>query len=364
MRKRSGTIQISISALAQASRAEVIGSKESVVERICPADEIRSQSLSFISGSISPELLEDFCNKGAVAVFCNRQHWSKALELYPTLINGELRIAVLIVEDAFLAIISCIPFFYEPHAVVAGIHSLAFVDPSATVDPSAAIDAFCYVGAGAKIEAGVTLFPHTVIYAGAQIGQGSTIHSGAVIREDCVVGPQSVIQNGAVIGADGFGYRPDPKEGLVAFPQVGITRLSPRVDVGANACVDRGALGDTIIGLGTKIDNLVQVGHNTKIGSHSVLCGLVGVSGSCTIGDQVTLAGGVGVADHVTIPSKTRFGARSGVTGSVREPGDYAGFPVVKASEWRRQAAALRSLPEVLREMRRALKKLTSESEE
>ena len=165
-----------------------------------------------------------------------------------------------------------------------------------------------------------------------------------MIREDCIVGSDTVIQNGAVIGADGFGYVPDKELGLAPVPQVGVVVLSDRVDVGANACIDRATLGTTLVGLGTKIDNLVQVGHNTKIGKFAILCGQTGVAGSCDIGNQVVLGGAVGVADHIQIVDGCRIAGKSVVFGNLTEKNDYAGYPARPAGEWRRSMAIVSKL--------------------
>ena len=354
MRKISNPTALPLSEIASEVGATIQGNVEQNIIGICSTEQAVKSCITFISGSVTAAAVSELSSAGVNAAFASQ---SAVDECSIELPDG---FCLLGTKDPFLAIISIIPHFYLVHAPAQGVSPQAFVHPSASLGTNVRVDAFSYVGEDVVLEDNVQLFPNVTVYAGAKVGKASVLHSGVVVREDCQIGPESVIQNGAIIGADGFGYRPDPQRGLVAFPQVGIVSLAARVDIGANACVDRGALGDTVVGLGSKIDNLVQVGHNTKIGSHSILCGQVGVSGSCSIGDQVTLAGGVGVADHVTVASNTRFGARSGITGSVHEAGDYAGWPVVKASEWRRQAALLRSLPKLVKELRAAIKRLDS----
>jgi UDP-3-O-[3-hydroxymyristoyl] glucosamine N-acyltransferase len=255
-------------------------------------------------------------------------------------------VALVAVADPVFAMTQIVPLFHIPAEISPGINARADIDPSAVIGENVRIGAFCVVGPRARIEDGVVLHPHVVIYPGARIGPRSIVHAGAIIREDCTIGADSVIQNGAVIGADGFGYTPRPGIGLVSIPQVGTVVLADRVDVGANACIDRATLGETKVGLGTKIDNLVQVGHNTTIGQHSILCGQVGVAGSCSIGDQVVLGGAAGVGDHITIASGARFAGRSGVIRNITTRGDYAGQPATPIRKWNRAIAALlRSAP-------------------
>lgn len=243
------------------------------------------------------------------------------------------------------------PFWHQQP----GVNPKADVHPTAKLGQNISIGAFCSVGENAVIEDGVVLHPHVTIYPAAVIGKGAVIHSGAVIREESKIGAGAVIQNGAIIGADGFGYFPTP-QGLQAVPQIGIVELSAGVDIGANSCIDRATFGTTKIGVNTKIDNLVQVGHNTRIGSNSIVCGMSGISGSCNIGDRVTLGGGVGVADHTTIEDDAIFGARSGVIPRTYKKDTYAGFPAIPLQQWRKEHALLRRLPEMY-------SKLSGESE-
>ncbi len=272
-------------------------------------------------------------------------------------ISEELSYPLILVEHPLKAVSRTLPLFFPPHSRPQGISELASVHPEARIAQDASVGPFCVVEKGAVVESGVILHPHVVLYPECSIGKNTTIHSHAVVRERCRIGAGSVIQNGAIIGADGFGYFPDPELGLERVPQVGIVHLQDRVDVGANACIDRATLGTTSIGLSTKIDNLVQIGHNAAIGMYSILCALTGVGGSTKIGNQVTIGGSSGVADHVQIVDGSRFGGKSGVTGSILDKGDYMGFPAVPATKWKRQRAAVSVLPELIRDIRSLIKK-------
>lgn len=262
--------------------------------------------------------------------------------------------AVIVVAKPFESLLQCMPHFFEPHPTLSGISPLASIAPSAKIAPSVAVGPFAVIGPDVEIGEGVIIHPHVVLYPGVKVGARTVIHSHASVREDCEIGADAVVQNGAVIGADGFGYLPDPKLGLVAVPQLGVVTLADRVEVGANSAIDRATLGVTSVGIGTKIDNLVQVGHNTKVGMHSILCGQVGIAGSCEIGNQVVLGGQVGVGDHLKIADGVRVGAKSGVHADLTERGDYLGFPILPAQLARRVFALLPQLPELIKRIKRA----------
>lgn len=257
----------------------------------------------------------------------------------------------IVVPDPIRALVEISPLFFEHERLPVGTHPTAIIDPSAHVPPSAAIGAYCVIGAHVVIGERAQLFPHVCLYSSVRLGNDVTIHAHAVVREGCDLADGVVLQPGAVIGADGFGYIPDPKLGIRHVPQMGAVKLSEAVEIGANSCVDRGTLGNTTIGPGTKLDNLVQVGHNVQIGRFSMLCGQVGIGGSAVVGDQVILGGNSGVADHITVASKVRVAAKAGVVQDIAESGDYGGHPAVPAQQWRRMVVALGSLPDRLRKL-------------
>ncbi|MCO6429635.1 MAG: UDP-3-O-(3-hydroxymyristoyl)glucosamine N-acyltransferase [Deltaproteobacteria bacterium] len=333
-----------LSELAKRVSGEVLGDGSVEVTGVCALDEPVAGAISFTRELDGSRLAEKVRGAQLAAVLVQHNLRIPA---------GQLIAKPLIkVDNPLLALCEIIPLFYRPPAIAAGISNKSEIHPTAKIGERVTIGAFSVIGEGVEICDDVEIHPNAVIYPFAKIGPGSKIYAGAVVREYCQLGPGSVLQSGAVIGSDGFGYVFDPKKGLQPVPQIGIVKGEQGVEIGANACVDRGTLGVTAIGAHSKLDNLVQVGHNVRIGSNSVLCGLVGVAGSTTIGSGVTLGGNVGVADHLKIADGVRVAAKSGVTGSILEKGDYAGFPVSKVGVWRRQMVALQKLPGLLKRLK------------
>ncbi|KAG6594649.1 putative UDP-3-O-acylglucosamine N-acyltransferase 2, mitochondrial, partial [Cucurbita argyrosperma subsp. sororia] len=213
-------------------------------------------------------------------------------------------------------------------------HHSACIDPTALIEIGAVVHSNTVVGASVRIGSG------SVIGDAVTIGQSTRIGYNVALS-NCTVGDLCVIHNGVCIGQDGFGFFVDEHGTMKKKPQMLNVKIGTNVEIGSNTCIDRGSWRDTVIGNNTKIDNLVQIGHNVIIGDCCMLCGQVGIAGSVTIGDYVTLGGRVAIRDHVSIGSKVRLAALSCVTKDIKEPGDYGGFPAVPISAWRRQIAKL-----------------------
>ncbi|MFO0832474.1 MAG: UDP-3-O-(3-hydroxymyristoyl)glucosamine N-acyltransferase [Phycisphaerales bacterium] len=254
--------------------------------------------------------------------------------------------ALIVVPDADLALVRVLGLFAPPAPPRApGVHATAVVEAGARVAPTACVGAQCYIGPGAEVGDGAHLLGQVFVGAGARVGAHTTLHPGVRLLERCEVGSHCTLHAGVVIGADGFGYRPDPSgRGLVKVPHIGNVVVQDHVEIGANACVDRAKFASTVVGAGTKIDNLVQVAHNCVIGRCCILCGGTLLAGSVTLGDGVVLGGGVGVADNVSIGAGARIGAKSGVNHDVPPGVEYMGHPAGPATEWRRTFARLRMM--------------------
>jgi UDP-3-O-[3-hydroxymyristoyl] glucosamine N-acyltransferase len=231
-----------------------------------------------------------------------------------------------------------------------GIHPAAVVEPGAAVDPTATVSAFCYVGAGAAIGPRSVLHPFAFVGAGATLGADVVVHPMVTLREGVRLGDRVIVHAGAVLGSDGFSYVFDGAAHR-KVPQVGTVEVGDDVEIGAGTTIDRATTGVTRIGRGTKIDNLVQVGHNVRIGEHAILVAQVGIGGSSTVGDGTVLAGQVGVADHIAIGPRAVVGAQAGVMGKVAAGEVVAGFGPQPRGAFLRSQAIYEHLPEMRRRL-------------
>ncbi|HRJ48944.1 MAG: UDP-3-O-(3-hydroxymyristoyl)glucosamine N-acyltransferase [Phycisphaeraceae bacterium] len=254
--------------------------------------------------------------------------------------------ALLVVEDADLALNLLLEKFAIPSAApTPGIHPTAVVDATASIGDGATIGPMCVVGAGASVGAGSVLKAQVYIGDGASVGRACVFHAGVRILERCVVGDGCLFFPGVVIGADGFGFRPSPDgRGVVKIPHTGIVEVGAGVEIGANSCVDRAKFGATIIGSGTKIDNLVQIGHGCRIGQSCLIAAGVGMGGSCVVEDGVMIGGQAGFADGRTIGRGARVGAQSGVMDNVPPGEAWLGTPAMLAANTLRDWANARRI--------------------
>lgn len=265
--------------------------------------------------------------------------------------------ALIIVPDADAAMIQILsslapPARYEPRR-----HESAVVDPTAIISQGVHIGPGAVIGPRAFIGEAATILANAVIGADAVVGRQSVVHAGVVIHDRCVIGAHVVLHAGVVIGADGFGYFPDPRTRMpMKIPHIGTVVIEDHVEIGANTAIDRGKFGATRIGEGTKIDNIVQIGHNCRIGKGCIICGMCGLAGSVVLADNVTLAGGVAIADNRFIGAGATTGARSGVMDDVPPGETWLGYPARPARETMRLISALDRLPELTVDMRRLLK--------
>ena len=260
-------------------------------------------------------------------------------------------VPTLRIANPYLAFARAVEMFYQAPRYPAGVHPTAVVDRSARLEANCHVGAYVVIGPDVLIGQDAVLLPHVVIYPGVQIGDRFFAHAHAVVREHCRIGNGVTLQNGAVIGGDGFGFAKDGRA-WSKIVQSGITVLADGVEVQSNSTVDRASIGETRVGAGTKIDNLVQVGHGSTVGEHTLLCAQVGLAGSTEVGDHVILAGQVGVAGHCRIGDGTVVTAQSGVPGDVPANTTMSGYPAMDNRQWLRAVAVFARLPELLREVR------------
>jgi UDP-3-O-[3-hydroxymyristoyl] glucosamine N-acyltransferase len=298
-----------------------------------------------------PELLE-MAGKGQISFIGHKKYlkfWESS-KASAAIINLEFELepgdnrALIKVKNADLAMAQLLEMFVPESPVFdEAIHPTAVIHSSATIGTKTRIGAGCYIGAGAIIGNEVTLYPNTTILDQTKIGDHTTIWSGTVIRERCIVGHHCIIHPNATIGADGFGFRPSADgRGLVKIPHIGNVVLGNYVEVGSSTCIDRAKFSSTIIGDGTKLDNLVQIGHNSKTGRSCLMAGSSGLAGSVTIGDGVIIGGGVCVSDHVTVGNGVLIGGMSGVINDVEDGKKVLGYPAIEARDCLKQWSYLR----------------------
>lgn len=242
-----------------------------------------------------------------------------------------------------------------------GVHQTAVLHPDAEVDPTASIGPYAVVEAGARVGPAARIYPFAYVGEGCSVGEGTILYPHAVLLQDVEVGRFCILHSGAVLGADGFGFGWDGSR-RVKIPQVGGVRLGDEVEVGANTAIDRATMGETVVGTGTKLDNLIQVGHNVRIGDHSVIAGHTAFGGSSSLGSRSMVGGHVAITDHAAIGDDVMIAGRSGVTNDVKEPGQYFGLPLQPHREGLRALVLSAKLPELFSRIR-ALERRLQEME-
>jgi UDP-3-O-[3-hydroxymyristoyl] glucosamine N-acyltransferase len=325
-------LNISLSSIVSALGGERRGADVSIA-RLAPVETAGAHALSFVSHA-----------RFAKAI---AQTQAAALIVPPALADqAEQRGACIVVPDVYhyFALLTQYWKALAAPPFEAYVHPTAVVDSAAHVAPDVQLGPFVTVGAGAVVASGVRLDAHVAVENSAKVGAHSHLHAHVTLGERCEVGQRCIIHSGVVIGADGFGFA--PHQGTwVKIEQLGAVRIGDDVEIGANTCIDRGALEDTVIENGVKLDNLVQIGHNVHIGEHSALAGCAGVAGSAHIGAHCTVGGGAVVLGHLKLADHVHISAASVVTRSLLRPGQYSGvFPIDDNAAWEKNAATLKQL--------------------
>jgi UDP-3-O-[3-hydroxymyristoyl] glucosamine N-acyltransferase len=334
---------LTLEQIVQRFGGEIVGDATQRVGGLAPLDQAEAHQLAFLA---NPKYLSQVETTRAGAVL---------------IAPGDLaRLAVregrnfIVIPNPYAYFARVAQMFIDLAApkTTAGVHPSAVVDPTAQVAASAVIGPHVVIEAHAVIGEAVRLDANVVIGRGSRIGEGAHLYPNAAVYHGCTIGPRAIIHAGAVIGSDGFGFAPDfVGEGeartgsWVKIPQVGGVTIGADVEIGANTTIDRGAMADTIIEDCVKIDNLVQIGHNCKIGAYTVIAGCAGIAGSTTIGRHCMIGGAVGIAGHVTLADHVIVTAQSGVSKSLLKPGMYtSAFPAIENAQWNKSAALMRNL--------------------
>lgn len=326
-------MSLTLEFIVDALGGELHGDRSLRIQAIAPLQDASAADITFLS---HPRYLHQLASCHAACVIARPEHRDQVLAQCPS---------VLLTVDPYLYFARLTRLWRAQHPVAApaGVHPSAVIDPSASIAPDAVIGPLC------------------VIEAGARIGAATVLHARVTVGRDCRLGQRCIVHSGVVIGADGFGFA--PFEGRwEKIEQLGAVCIGDDVEIGANTCIDRGALGDTVIGDGVKLDNLVQIGHNVHVGAHTAMAGCVGVAGSARIGVGCTIGGGAVVLGHLRLADGVHVSAASVVTRSLLQPGHYTGiFPIDGNEAWEKNAASLKQLSR-LRERVRALEHLLNKT--
>jgi len=322
--------------LASRLGARLEGSPDVVLRGVAPLGAARPDELSFLA---SPKYLAEARATRAGAVLA-----APGSDLGPR--------TVLVVDDPYLALAAALEIFHPAVRPRAGVSPDAAIGAGCSLGADVAVLAGAVVGEGSRLGDGVVVMPGAVVGAGVEIGARSTIHPNVTIYDRCVIGCDVIIHAGAVIGSDGFGFAREG-ERHHKIPQVGNVVIEDDVEIGANVTIDRATFGSTIVGRGTKIDNLVQIGHNVQVGENSILVAQVGISGSTRLGKRVVFAGQSGAVGHIEIGDGAVVGAKSAVTRDLPAGAFVVGHPAIDAGIWKRAVAVFERLPQLRRRLMR-----------
>jgi UDP-3-O-[3-hydroxymyristoyl] glucosamine N-acyltransferase len=262
------------------------------------------------------------------------------------LVQAQARGACIVTDDPYLYFARLTQWWRARHdpPPPARVHPSAVIDPEAVLGDGVDVGPFAVIDAGARVGAGARIGAHAVVGRGAEVGAGTRLYPRVTLGERCRVGERCILHSGVVIGADGFGFAPHQGQ-WVKIEQLGAVRIGNDVEIGANTCIDRGALDDTVIEDGVKLDNLIQIGHNVRVGAHTAMAGNAGVAGSADIGARCTIGGGAIVLGHLKLADGVHISAASVVTRSIAQPGHYTGmFPIDDNAAWEKNAASLKQL--------------------
>ncbi len=327
---------------------ELVGDGNTLIDAIGPLESASASTLAFLS---NPRYDKQLATSAAACVIVAPAFREAATA----------RGAAIVTPDPYLYLARLTQWWAERTrpAEEKGVHPSAVIHASAEIGLDVSIGPFAVVEAGVAIGAGASIGAYSFVGRGCRIGAGTRLRPRATLLFDTVIGARGIVHSGAVLGADGFGFAPDQGR-WVKIEQLGSVRIGDDVEIGANTCIDRGALGDTTIADGVKIDNLVQIGHNVRIGEHTAIAGNVGIAGSSTIGAHCMIGGGAGISGHITLTDHVVIGGATQVSRSIVKPGFYSGsFPFDDNAEWEKNAAVLRNLHR-LRDRVRALEKKSS----
>ena len=325
---------------------EIEGNPSVKVSDFSKIEEGKPGTLSFLS---NPKYTQYIYDSQASIILVNKTFIAEK-EVTATLIR---------VNDSYASLAMLLSLVDQMKPKKTGISSQAAISETAEIAENAYIAPFVYIGEGVKIGKNVRIYAGCSVDDGSQIGDNVCLYAGVKIYNDCVIGNNCILHAGVVIGSDGFGFAPTEDGSYKKIPQMGNVVLEDDVEIGANTTVDRATMGSTIIRKGVKLDNLVQIAHNVEVGDNTVIAAQTGISGSTKLGKNCTLGGQVGIAGHLQFADGTIIGAQAGVGGSIKEPNQkIQGSPAISMGNFYKSAAALKNLPELLKQIYAMQKKI------
>jgi len=326
--------------IAAYTQGTVEGDKSATVNTFAKIEEGKKGALSFLANPKYEHYLYETASSIVLV--------SKSLNL-----EAPVKCTLIRVENPYESVARLLSLYESMKPRKTGISSLACIAKSAIIGENCYVGPFVVIGENAKVGSNCNIEAHSVIGDNVNIGEDTTLYAGVTVYHDCKIGDRCILHAGVVIGADGFGFAPT-SEGYEKIPQIGIVTIEDDVEIGANTCVDRSTMGSTYVRKGVKLDNLVQIAHNVEIGENTVISSQTGVAGSTKVGEWCMLGGQVGVAGHIRIGDRTNVGAQSGISGgnlAARGTATLMGYPAIEHRSWARQQAALKQLPNLLKEV-------------
>ncbi len=334
------SVQRRLDELAAVTGGRVIGDPSMPIKGIASIEDAGEGEITFVADARHMKLLKS-CRASALIL----KDTGKDIN------NGPEEFTLLLVKNPMLAAAKVLELFSPIELPPPGIHPRAEVHPDAELGTEVSIGALTVVERGADIGARTILMPGVYVGTGTRIGADSIIYPGVTIRDRCIIGARVIIHCNAVIGSDGFGFTRDGSKNY-KIPQNGIVRIEDDVEIGACSTVDRATIGETVIGSGTKVDNLVQIAHNVRIGSDSIIVAQAGIAGSATLGERVVIGGQSGINSHITVGTEAMVGSRSGVVQDMDPGAAHIGFPSIPRRDWLRSQSIFAKLPELKKRLK------------
>jgi len=327
-------MEFTASQIAEFISGRIIGDKDTVITGVSPIERGERGHLSFVAQEKFVSYLQN--THCAVLIVSNKLIDENTS--YPS--------TIIAVEDAYLSFQVLMNLYQKLQKRKEGIEEGSSIDQTVVLGEDVYIGAFTYLAEKVKVGDGTQIFPHVYVGQHVKIGKNCQIFSGVRIYDYCVIGDNTIIHSNTVVGSDGFGFQPT-KEGYQKIPQLGNVVIENNVEIGANCTIDRGTIGSTVIGEGTKIDNLIQIAHNVKIGKHNVIAAQAGIAGSTTLGDWNMIGGQTGIVGHITIGNKVSVQAQSGVNSNAQDGEVLYGSPAIAAGDFRRSYVHFKNLPQL-----------------